>query len=277
MTTMNIYAIGASRNIGYYAAQRLLEKGATVTFLLRNTSVFDQDADMKRFVTSGKARLIQGDALRASDVKRGWEEACSLKESVNAVLFSVGGTPRFSVTRGLVVDPHNLCTQSILNVLSTIPANLRTPETQPRLVVVSSLGLTRASHAKVPIPLKPMYALLRVPHADKLGLERVVAHCAGRAWTEEEPRADIIGTEWASREGLLSSGELKHAVVIRPALLTDGACKGDSSQGKPPYKVTSDEMTGFYTVSRRDVAHFIVEGVLAGWERWDGQCINISY
>ncbi|OCH92270.1 hypothetical protein OBBRIDRAFT_467342 [Obba rivulosa] len=275
---MNVYALGASRNIGYYAALRLLKKGATVTYLLRSTSVFDQDPEMQRYVASGKARLVKGDALSAPDVERGWKEAQAVKESVDVVLFSVGGTPRLSLTKGFVIDPANLCTQSILNVLCTMPTDLRLPELQPRFITVSSLGLTEASHAKLPLALRPLYGhFIRVPHADKLGSERIVAHCAGRAWTDKEPSPEITTADWRSREGLPQAGELKHVVVIRPALLTDGACKGDTAGKNKPYRATADELTGCYSVSRRDVAHFIVEGILAEGGRWDGQCVNIAY
>ena len=81
MANMNILAIGASRNIGYMSAVRLLgtplhskqketligiaEKGATVTFLLRNPSVFDADEAIQRFVRSGRAKLLKGNATSA--------------------------------------------------------------------------------------------------------------------------------------------------------------------------------------------------------------------
>ena len=107
---MNVYTLGASKNIGYYSAIRLLGmtalvshfvvllikscpgKGATVTFLLRKPEVFDNDELIQPHVKSGKARLVKGDALSIEDVARGWAEAQSASEShrVDAVLFTVG-------------------------------------------------------------------------------------------------------------------------------------------------------------------------------------------
>ncbi|KAI0934917.1 hypothetical protein AcV5_006607 [Taiwanofungus camphoratus] len=279
---MNVYAIGASRNIGYYASVRLLEKGATVTMLLRSPSTFDHDSSIQSYVKSGKARLVKGDALNAADVQRGWESAMEASEGrVDLVLFSVGGTPKFSITKGFVIDPPNLCTKSLLNVLSTVPAALRDPITQPRFITISSIGLTRASHDALPLALKPMYGyLLRVPHLDKVGAERIVAHCAGRTWTDEEPQEEIIGRDWKDTPGLLGPGELKHVVVVRPALLTDGACKADKvdkASKKPPYRAADGELGDGYTVSRRDIAHFLVEGVLLNWDQWEGKCVSVAY
>lgn len=110
---MNVYAIGASRNIGYYASTRLLgellvlppnpilcclldtlyyvDRGATITFLLRSPSAFDGDEVIQKYVKSGKVRLVKGDALNAQDVSRGWETAREAGEGrVDVVLFTVG-------------------------------------------------------------------------------------------------------------------------------------------------------------------------------------------
>ena len=106
---MNVFALGASKNIGYYSAIRLLsmtppipfpidetnpviDKGATVTFLLRNTTAFDTDETIQSYVRSGKARLVKGDALNIGDVTRGWTEAQAAtdKQHVDFVLFTVG-------------------------------------------------------------------------------------------------------------------------------------------------------------------------------------------
>lgn len=105
---MNVYAIGASRNIGYHSAVRLLstlslyprktvtdsraiEKGATITFLLRSLDVFETDELIQGYVKSGHVRLVQGDALKAEDVVKGWEAAQEGPQShVDLVLFTLG-------------------------------------------------------------------------------------------------------------------------------------------------------------------------------------------
>lgn len=75
MNDIKVLAVGGSRNIGYYASLRLLNLGATVTFLLRSPSVFNDDATIKRYVNSGKARLVKGNAHVREDVERAWTEA----------------------------------------------------------------------------------------------------------------------------------------------------------------------------------------------------------
>jgi hypothetical protein len=103
MAPLNVLSFGASRNIGYFSAVRLLgwfsqlqetgisyicalEKGATVTFLLRSPSAFDGDATIQKYIKSGNARLVKGDASNEADTQRAWTEA----GIVDAVIFSVG-------------------------------------------------------------------------------------------------------------------------------------------------------------------------------------------
>ncbi|KAI5117118.1 hypothetical protein M0805_003670 [Coniferiporia weirii] len=274
---MNVLSIGGSRNIGYFAAQRLLKKGATVTFLLRNPSCFDTDETIKPYIASGKARIVSGDALKEEDNRRAWELASEGGDSgVDVVLFTVGGLPKLSITKGIVLDPKDICTRSMLNLLATFPRG-SSAQKQPRLICISSTGLGRTAHAALPLLLKPMYGyLLDGPHKDKLGMERAVSRAAGWTWpaADGEPDTKILPPGWETRVG--KEGWLTHAVVVRPALLTDGACVGDkrSSAG---YRASEVEMRSAYTVSRQDVAHFIVEQALADWSRWEGKCVRVAY
>ncbi|KZT63071.1 hypothetical protein DAEQUDRAFT_770956 [Daedalea quercina L-15889] len=277
---MNVYAIGASRNIGYHAARRLLAKGATVTFLLRSPSVFDNNEQIQLYIRAGTARLVQGDALKPEDVKRGWEEAQRAKNgAVDLVLCSVGGTPSFHLTKGAVIDPQDLCTHSVRNLVATMPVPLRIPAAQPRIIAISSTGLTRASHAQLPLLFKPLYSYaLRAPHQDKLAMERVLAHCAGWEWDDEAPNAEILPPTWTAEPGVPTFGELKHVAIIRPAMLTSGACKADTTKsGQAPYRVRDVDLADAYTVSREDVAHFLVEGLLSDWDKWEGKRVHIAY
>lgn len=186
---------------------------------------------------------------------------------------SAGATPSgFSLTKGALLKPHNICTGSILNVLRTMPASAHTAP--PKIVALSSTGATQASHANLPLVWRPLYAWgLAQPHADKLGLERVLARCMGQAWADEEPAEEILPTGWESTGGTPEEGAVRDVVVIRPALLTDGKCKG-------VYRVGEErEMKGHngYTVSREDVAHFIAEDVVVNWEKWAGKAVCIAY
>lgn len=187
--------------------------------------------------------------------------------------------PSFSVTKGFVITPHDLCSRSFLNTLTTMPASLRDPASQPRFVVISSIGITHAAHKQLPLPLRLFYGyLLEVPHVDKLAMERIIAHCAGWGWTEEEVSPDVLPDGWAAGPGVPAGGSLKQVVVVRPALLTSGSCKAEKPKaGKEPYRVKDQELGDGYTVSREDVAHFIVERLLENWTQWEGKAAHIGY
>ncbi|KAG8997517.1 hypothetical protein FRB90_012491, partial [Tulasnella sp. 427] len=145
---MKVLAIGASRNIGYMAALNILKgvEGSTVVFQLRNVSAFDEDAEMQPFVKSGRAKLVKGDALVEDDVRKTWTEANADGVPVDVVLFTVGGTPKFTLNKGFVIDPPNLCTSALLNVLCALPRT----RPQPKLVAITSNAVTPTTHDDLP-------------------------------------------------------------------------------------------------------------------------------
>jgi len=277
----NVLVLGGSRNIGYHAALRLLAAGATVTFLLRSTSVFDNDEVVQGYIKSGKARLIKGDGLIKDDVKRAWEES-GRDRPVDTVVFTVGGKPKFHVTKGFVLDPPNLVAMCFLNLITTMPQPSEANPNQLKMIVITSLGLTPSTHQSLPLLLRPVYSyLLDQPHKDKLGVERLAFHCMGREWPTgvPEPAENIMGSDWANREGLPKFGSFSNVIIVRPALLTDGECVADKLEHagkKKPYRVGSEEISG-YTVSRKDVAHFIVEDALKNWEKYRDTIATIVY
>jgi hypothetical protein len=105
-----VYLIGGSQNIGYHSALRLMgkscplccvvttyslvsEQGHIVTYLLRSPSKFDEDSNVQKYVKSGHARLVKGDALVEADVRRGWEQAGKggpIEGAVDFLLSTVG-------------------------------------------------------------------------------------------------------------------------------------------------------------------------------------------
>ncbi|KAF8969585.1 hypothetical protein BDZ97DRAFT_1653517 [Flammula alnicola] len=273
---LNVLSIGGSRNIGYFSSVRFLESGATVTFLLRSPATFDSNETIQKYVKSGKARLLKGDALVKEDVQRSWNEAAK-DAPVDLLLFSVGGTPKFSITQGAVITPANLVTESLFNVLTTMPRT--TP--QPRIITISSTGVTPTSHAALPLLLKPLYGyLLAIPHKDKVGAERLISYCTGWPWdtkNDGEPGEDIMGSNWTERQGLPAAGSLKRVLVVRPALLTDGECLAEKPGKKgAPYRVSEQELGG-WTVSRKDVAHFVADAVLTRWDEFENKRVSIAY
>ncbi|KAJ7268704.1 hypothetical protein B0H12DRAFT_1009899 [Mycena haematopus] len=276
MAPLNVLSIGASRNIGYYAAIRLLEQGSTVTFLLRSPSAFDGDATIQKYVKSGHARLVKGDASIEADTQRAWDAA----GIVDALVFTVGTYPSFSITKGFVQTPADLCTRCILNVLCTMPTYASAP--QPKFVLLSSTGLGPAAHKALPALLKPLYGYaLALPHRDKMGMEHVIFHCAGWTWdtkTEGKVSPEIMGDRWTERRGLPAKGTLRHALIIRAGLLTDGECVADKVEGtaKKSYRVNEKELGG-YTISRKDAAHLVVDALTRRRDELDNTRVNATY
>ena len=139
------------------------------------------------------------------------------------------------------------------------------------------MGVTSEARSELLLLFKPIYGkMLTKPIADKLGMERIVAHCAGRAWSPADVvEKTILPDGWEATPGLLAPGELKHVLVVRPALLTDGECRADKmqaagkSKSKVSYRAAATEMSDGYRVSRRDVAHFIVEDAVPNWIKWE--------
>ncbi|KAH9900783.1 hypothetical protein C8Q73DRAFT_786230 [Cubamyces lactineus] len=121
--------------------------------------------------------------------------------------------------------------------------------------------------------------VLGSPYMDKLGAERVLAHCMGRPWSADsdgETKENVLPPGWQKLDGLLAEGELKRVVIVRPALLSDGECRAGDPKKKQAGVQVGEEESG-YTVSRRDTAHFIVEGALKNWDRWEGKGVCLVY
>lgn len=66
-----------------------LEAGHTVTFLLRNLAVFDEEKNIQECVKSKKAFLVKGDAMIQEDVKRAWYTAAKAVPSGNVDLLVI--------------------------------------------------------------------------------------------------------------------------------------------------------------------------------------------
>ncbi|CAE6375313.1 unnamed protein product [Rhizoctonia solani] len=252
--TMRVLLFGASRNTGYFVAHRLLAKGHTCTFLLRKPEALESDFSLSGYISSGKAKLVRGDGLVQDDVQRVWNVASS-EGPVDLVFFGIGGEPSFSLTKGFVITPPDLTTRSMSVLLSVLQSST-TPATQPKLITISSNGLDEHSHSLLPLPMKAFYGyFLRLPHEDKLGLEKNVQQAAG----------------WGDGQGWFDP---KNIVIVRPAFLINGKCAADE---KPDAYRTGDELNKAWGISRADVGHFVVEKVIADWEKWAGKAWVVSY
>jgi hypothetical protein len=280
---MKIFAVGAGKNIGYLSSLRkyisapvirnvepfldFLSAGHSVVFFLRSPGAFDKDTAIQPYVQSGHATILKGDVLDADSVTTAWKAANEGAE-IDLVLYTVGmspcpcllrfrhshnrrvgGTPVFNLRKGLVISPPNLTTHGLSDVLQTIASTHGSEGHMPRLIAVTSTGVTKVSHDNLPFGLKLFYSYaLQSPHADKLGMERLLQHAMGRKWEEEaEPSEEVLQPGW--ERNYPPFGWLPETVIVRPALLTNG-------DAVVKYKVSTEEFAS-YTISRRDTAHFI--------------------
>lgn len=196
------------------------------------------------------------------------------------VVSSLGAPAKFDLVGGSIIDPPGLCTRALLALLTCFPRDASV-QPQPKLILISSVGMSKSAHDALPIAMKHLYAyLLCSPFKDKLGMERV-AHYAARGWVW--PKADgepvTLPTGWKVKldgERAEGGGFLTDLVIVRATIFTDGACKTDK-KGVKAYRVLDKEIPGGYTISRRDAAHFVVEKCVPEWEQWNGKCVRISY
>lgn len=218
-----------------------------------------------------------------------------------ALSLIVGATPdmsSFKLTKGFTINPPNITTKAILNILCTIPESIP----PPKVIAVTSTGVTKDS--PIPLVYRPLYGyLLRGPHADKLGLERILAHATGRKWDDKEPREDITtveGVKWTDRDGLPTTGSVE-TLVLRLPMLVEQKQKGPPSKGKataasqpsdaddqnqadankeeeekPKYRVGGPELRGLYSISREEAGYFIAEDAVKNWDQYKGKAITVS-
>ncbi|KAG9081388.1 hypothetical protein FRC06_005608, partial [Ceratobasidium sp. 370] len=128
---MRVLLLGASRNIGYFVAQRLLAHGHTCTMLLRRPEAMESDPSMNPYIKDGKAIIVRGDGLVEADVQKAWDTAKG-DGQVDAVFFGIGGDPSFSLLKGFVITPADLTARSMAVLLSVIQSST-TLSTRPKL------------------------------------------------------------------------------------------------------------------------------------------------
>lgn len=105
-------------------------------------------------------------------------------------------------------------------------------------------------------------------------MHRVAAYASGRPWSEEDKNrlgneSDLFPEGWKNKlaEGSWGSDKI---IVIQAALLTDGV-------ETKKYRVGGDDLSGLYTISRRDVAHLITDGLLKNWADYQAGEVSIGY
>ncbi|KAI5892283.1 uncharacterized protein SCHCODRAFT_01300596 [Schizophyllum commune H4-8] len=204
-------------------------------------AVFDADPVLRRNIGPGKARLVKGDRSKQDDVAHAWAEAAKDKP-VDTLLFTIGRTPRFSLTEGFPIEPHSLVTRCLLNTLCTIPKH----SPHPRIAVVSSIACLQAV-----LSARARDAALRQAgrRARACALRRLPV---GRGGTR-------AGGGHRGRELARVQGPSRLGRAAEPALLTHGECEADKGIAEP---YTASEQEPGDTVSRKDVGNFIAQAIM---------------
>jgi len=261
MSTQNVLFLGASRGVGFYTALALLKSGGHATLLLRKPDVFTSNPEYEALSDEEKARvtLVQGDAFVEADVQKAVDAA---GEEMNTVVYSIGGTLQYAFPFTFTLIPAQVCARGAA-VLLTVLHKLN--RAGLRLVVVSAAG-NGNSWKDVPLLLKPIYAtFIAEAQKDKVALE-YLALKASKYPIPPEPPASSLPAEAAS----LPSDWLDEVVIVHAPVLTDGAETGMLRK--------ASVLPSAYTVSRKDVAKFIVDECLKGTDEWVGdKGVAIAY
>ncbi|KAH7101661.1 hypothetical protein BKA62DRAFT_702791 [Auriculariales sp. MPI-PUGE-AT-0066] len=261
---MHVLILSASRHIGYFAALRLLAKGETVSLFVRSANRFDDDQAIQGHIRAGRARVVVGDGLNEEDVRRAVHS-----DSFDFILISIGATQIKMTFPHPTITPADICERSTKNVLAALRSSPHETSRATRVIAITSAGMGRQGFAALPLAWKPVYWwLLPKMHADKQNMERALGGAAGRTdWGEEA----VVQASPAHEQAWLN------AMIVRPAHLTDSESLADKqSGGKEAYRV-GEYLRGIWSISRKDVAHFIVEEAIPNFAKYRNRAVDICY
>ncbi|KAI1143721.1 NAD(P)-binding protein [Hypoxylon sp. FL0543] len=239
--------LGASGGVGLAALSRALAAGHTCVALCRTPSKLTD-----RFPEDKHPNLIvmQGNAHDASAVAR-----CLVarERPADTVVSSIGGVFKFSC---MTIDDPQVCQKGMAALLEAI-AQVRkeraltteAAQWRPRIVVVSTCGISKAGR-DFPLATLPIYKfMLRVPHEDKVEMERLLLEGAGAEAEDGKGKGTGKGYGYSY-------------TIVRPSLLNDEA--------QPERAIRSgvdDKPPVGYAISRDDTGRWIFENLLDGESR----------
>ncbi|KAI0840372.1 NAD(P)-binding protein [Hypoxylon sp. FL0890] len=219
--------LGASGGVGLAALSRALAAGHTCIALCRTPSKLTD-----RFPEAKHPNLIviQGNAHDSSAVAR-----CLVahERPVDTIVSSIGGVFQFSC---MTIDDPQVCQKGMAALLEAISKlrqehALTEAQWRPRIVVVSTCGISKAGR-DFPLATLPIYKfMLKVPHADKVEMERLLLGGTGdKGYTY---------------------------TIVRPSLLND-----DAQSERRIRSGIDDKPPVGYAISRDDTGRWIFENLL---------------
>ncbi|KAK0547124.1 hypothetical protein OC846_004980 [Tilletia horrida] len=271
---MKFVLLGATRGCGLQVLLQLLNaqdaQGHELYTLSRNKDAliatlkendYDYETRSKDPATKNKLHIFVGDALKPESVQQLFATAGN---DIDVVFFSLGGTLTFHANPLKVptLSPANICEKGTNVLLETLAAHQQAKP--PKVVVISSNGLGKDGHSKLPFGLKTMYGwMLHNPHADKEEMEKVLHYNSGLPSVDFNPEGKSPATGTV----------LKNLTIVRPALLTDGALTGK-------YRSGEGYVSKAYSIRRADVGHFIFEECLSRGKdlgQWNNKAVSVAY
>jgi hypothetical protein len=213
--------------------------------------------------------ISAGDAKNPEDVAKALIHPAHPGRLVDIIFFGVGAyvVPQFSLTQPLVLPAADAnitqdCMRALFSAIDNMPATTAT--VKPLLIIISATA-GKDVWSSVPWPwiCAPLYTwLLRAPQMDKLAMEEIVMGDEGR--------------------------HVRDYVVIRPAILTNGAERGvekvragwtwtmEANMG-----VEREEAPGLavgWAIGRRDVGRWVYEKVVrTDGEALEEKCVSLCY
>ncbi|KAK3296502.1 uncharacterized protein B0H64DRAFT_171335 [Chaetomium fimeti] len=260
-----ILFLGATGGVALSALRRSLAAGHTCIALCRTPANLTAQLD---HTTWSNLHIIQGDAHDASTLHAclrtpATEDGKEGGRVVDTIVSSLGAKPTW---KG-ISDAH-VCEKGMVALLEALrrrraedgdgdgdgDAARGKKVVVPRLVAVTSTGISDVAR-DVPLPLMMLYrALLHTPHADKKAMEGL-AVAAGKAGE----------VEWTFVRGSLYTNGPETEGLVRVGV-------------EDPVKGVVEKEAMGYTISREDVGKWVFEECLEGDGRqWVGKAAILTY
>ncbi|KAL2021774.1 hypothetical protein VTK56DRAFT_6717 [Thermocarpiscus australiensis] len=249
-----ILFLGATGGVALSALRRSLKANHTCIALCRTpsnlASKFPSDAPLPPNLHIEQGNAHDVDALMRCLLRLDSSSSNSPPRLVDTIVTSIGSVP--TLTGGLS-DPHVCQTgmRALLTALRRCRAEKHAVGT-PRIVAVSSTGLSRVER-DVPVLMVPLYrTLLAGAHEDKIAMEKELV-ASGEEWT-----------------------------LVRGSFYTNGPeTEGKIRVGlEDPVRGVVESRAIGYTISREDLGKWIFENCVQltrGDRKWAGKAVIVTY
>lgn len=232
--TRTIAFLGATGGCAGTCLVAALKEGYACRALARTPSKLSTSLASQGLSESLLANLeiIPGNAKDVNSIKSLLQTPTG--DIADTIVFGVGAAPKLRLhIMPVTLDDVEVCRTAMATLLSALD-ELKAATIKPRLLVISTTGITKGPR-DVPLLYVPLYHwFLHVPHVDKRVMEELVC---------------------AQRQKIAAERTVGEFVIVRPTLLMDGSGVGVA---KVRYGLESSPALG-WTVDRKDVGNWLFE------------------